>query len=98
MDLLGDLFGNSKRSKKSDLKKSNSQSDDTFILEPILTPSGIVDGDDGSDPVIIESDIDLGEDLDFEDLEGEDVVDLTLDNTEVVSKSHPEEDLEPLFF
>ena len=92
MNLFGNLFKSSNSSKKSESQQSNSQSDETFILEPILTPSGLIDGDDGSDPVIIEPELDLGEDVDFDSLESSE------DNSEVLSTSDSAEDLEPLSF
>ena len=56
--------------RKSNRKNKKSQtfnSQETFILEPILTPSGFVDtGDDQPDPVTFE-DIDLHTDIDHPD-------------------------------
>ncbi|ERT08601.1 subtilase family protein [Lyngbya aestuarii BL J] len=76
-------FSSSKRQStlgfQSQSKKPPSQ--ETFILEPILTPSGLVDGgDDSPDPIIIESEL-------LDEIESE-------LNSEVETQS--EEDLTPV--
>ncbi|MGB3193274.1 MAG: S8 family serine peptidase [Limnoraphis sp.] len=61
MGLFKNLLGSSNRRQSASGFQSQSKkppSQETFILEPILTPSGLVDGgDDSPDPIFIESEL-----------------------------------------
>ncbi|WP_413167848.1 S8 family serine peptidase [Capilliphycus salinus ALCB114379] len=84
MGLFTKLLGSSSKRQPASGFQSQSKklpSQETFILEPILTPSGLVDGgDDSPDPIIIESEL-------LDEIESE-------LNSEVETQS--EEDLTPV--
>ncbi len=79
-------------------KKTASKFQKTFILEPILTPSGIVDGgDDAPDLVMLEPPAELLEDVDFPEMENDlvgDAPDLKVSDGEEISFFTPETETE----
>jgi len=59
MSQFWNLFGKGQSRKDQKSPVPSDQSQDTFILEPILTPSGLVDGsDDSADVALVDIDID----------------------------------------
>ncbi|MDY6807275.1 MAG: hypothetical protein SXA11_26160, partial [Cyanobacteriota bacterium] len=72
------LFGKGQSKKDGKSAVPSDESSDSFILEPILTPSGLVDGsDDSSDLAIADIDIDDGqlEEIEVPPVEVEDIAD-----------------------
>ncbi|MCD8485638.1 MAG: hypothetical protein LRZ84_02520, partial [Desertifilum sp.] len=79
-------------------KPSVELSDQSFILEPILTPSGIVDGSDDNDPSILALTASIEEIDDF-DSEIDLPSDLNLpESLEILDRTLSEVELEPLDF
>ncbi|NJK27646.1 MAG: hypothetical protein HC925_02565, partial [Coleofasciculaceae cyanobacterium SM2_3_26] len=97
MSIVNRLFGSSAAEDRTAAPNR------TFILEPILTPSGILDGgDDTPDPVAIAppldlEDIDLPEDLDIETTDLADVDLEAIDpNIETNTETNTDADADPL--
>ncbi|MDI9636263.1 hypothetical protein QM565_10775, partial [Geitlerinema splendidum] len=79
-------------------KPSVELSDQSFILEPILTPSGIVDGSDDNDPSILALTASI-EEIDDVDSEIDLPSDLNLpESLEILDRTLSEVELEPLDF